>query len=46
MPEPVPLAGLRFAVPKHFVMDELDPVVATAFERACKALSAKGVKVE
>ena len=27
-------------------MDELDPVVAKAFERACKALSAKGVKVE
>src|SRR5260221_337581 len=42
VPEPVPLAGLRFGVPKQFVMDELDPVVATAFERACRALVAKG----
>ena len=46
VPEPVPLAGLRFAVPRHFVMDDLDPVVAKAFERALKALAAKGVKVE
>ncbi len=42
----VPLAGLRFGIPKQFVMDELDPVVAKAFERACKALSSKGVKIE
>jgi len=41
-----PLAGLRFAIPKHFVMDELDPTVAKAFERACAALAAKGVKIE
>ena len=46
VPAAAPLSGLRFAIPKHFVMDELDPVVATAFERACKALSAKGVKIE
>jgi aspartyl-tRNA(Asn)/glutamyl-tRNA(Gln) amidotransferase subunit A len=46
VPEPVPLAGLRFAVPRHFVMDDLDPVVAKAFERALKALAAKGAKVE
>jgi len=46
VPEAAPLAGLRFAIPKHFVMDELDPVVARAFERTCKALSAKGVKIE
>src|SRR5476651_1722456 len=46
VPDAVPLAGLRFAVPKQFVMDDLEPVVATAFERACKALSAKGVKIE
>ena len=30
----------------HFVMDDLDPVVATAFERALKALSGVGVKIE
>jgi aspartyl-tRNA(Asn)/glutamyl-tRNA(Gln) amidotransferase subunit A len=46
VPDAVPLAGLRFAVPKHFVMDDLEPVVARAFERACTALSAKGVKIE
>ena len=46
VPEPVPLAGLRFGVPRQFVMDELDPVVETAFERACRALVAKGVVVE
>jgi len=46
VPEPVPLVGLRFGVPKQFVMDELDPVVETAFERACRALVAKGVVVE
>ncbi len=46
VPEAVPLAGLRFGVPKQFVMDELDPVVAKAFERACRMLAAKGVRVE
>ena len=46
LPEPMPLAGLRLAVPKHFVMDDLDPVVAKAFERALKVLAGKGAKVE
>lgn len=46
VPAPAPLAGLRFAVPMHLVMDDLDPAVATAFERALKALSGVGVKVE
>src|SRR4030095_11193266 len=46
VPAPVPLSGLRFAVPMHFVMDDLDPMVAKAFERALKALSGVGVKVE
>lgn len=46
VPEPVPLAGLRFGVPKQFVMSDLDSVVETAFERACRALVAKGVSIE
>ena len=46
VPEAVPLAGLRFGVPRQFVMDELDPAVAKAFERACNALATKGVRVE
>src|SRR4029078_6977169 len=31
---------------RQFVMAELDATVAKAFERACRALSAKGVKIE
>jgi aspartyl-tRNA(Asn)/glutamyl-tRNA(Gln) amidotransferase subunit A len=46
VPEPMPLSGLRLVVPKHFVMDDLDPVVAKAFERALKALAAKGVRID
>jgi aspartyl-tRNA(Asn)/glutamyl-tRNA(Gln) amidotransferase subunit A len=46
VPEAAPLAGLRFAIPRQFVMDELDAAVAMAFDRACKTLSAKGVKIE
>jgi len=46
VPQPVPLAGLRFAVPMHFVMDDLDSTVAAAFERALKTLAGVGVKVE
>ncbi|MEI7873085.1 MAG: amidase [Alphaproteobacteria bacterium] len=46
VPEAALLGGLRFAIPKHFVMDDLDPVVAKAFERALKALAAKGVKID
>ncbi len=46
VPEAVPLAGLRFGVPKQTVMDDVDAGVAKAFDRACKALSAKGVKIE
>jgi len=46
VPKAAPLSGLRFGIPRQFVMDELDPVVAKAFERACKALAAKGAKIE
>jgi aspartyl-tRNA(Asn)/glutamyl-tRNA(Gln) amidotransferase subunit A len=46
VPEPMPLAGLRLAVPRHYVMDGLDPSVAKAFERALKALADKGVRIE
>jgi aspartyl-tRNA(Asn)/glutamyl-tRNA(Gln) amidotransferase subunit A len=46
VPAAAPLAGLRFGIPKQIVMNDLDPIVATAFERACKQLAAKGAKVE
>jgi len=41
VPEAMPLAGLRLAVPRHFVMDDLDPLVAKTFERGLRALAAK-----
>jgi aspartyl-tRNA(Asn)/glutamyl-tRNA(Gln) amidotransferase subunit A len=46
VPAAVPVAGLRLAIPETFVMDDLDPLVARAFERACRALSAAGARVE
>jgi aspartyl-tRNA(Asn)/glutamyl-tRNA(Gln) amidotransferase subunit A len=46
VPEAARLSGLRFGIPRQFVMDDLDPVVANAFERACKALGAQGAKIE
>jgi aspartyl-tRNA(Asn)/glutamyl-tRNA(Gln) amidotransferase subunit A len=46
IPDAAPLAGLRFAIPKHYVFDDVDATVGKAFERACKALAAKGVKIE
>lgn len=46
VPSPAPLAGLRLAIPKQMVLEDLDATVATAFERACKALSDKGAKIE
>ena len=46
VPDAAPLAGLRFGVPRQVVLEEVDTTVARAFERACKALAAKGVKVE
>lgn len=47
-PEPlplVPLAGLRLMVPKCSLLDDLDPQVASAFERALSALSAAGARI-
>ncbi len=46
VPQPAPLAGLRFGIPKQVVLEEIDDTVARAFDRACKALAAKGVQVE
>jgi aspartyl-tRNA(Asn)/glutamyl-tRNA(Gln) amidotransferase subunit A len=46
VPQAAPLDGLRLGIPRQFVMDELDATVAKAFERACRALSAKGVRIE
>ena len=39
---PLPVAGLRLAVPQNFMLDGLDATVAAAFERALGRLSAAG----
>lgn len=41
-----PLAEWRFAVTPSFMQDELEPAVATAFERALDALRAAGARIE
>jgi aspartyl-tRNA(Asn)/glutamyl-tRNA(Gln) amidotransferase subunit A len=46
IPEAAPLAGLRFAIPRHYVLDDIDATVGKAFERACKALAAKGARIQ
>lgn len=40
-----PLSAMRLAVPTSFMLDELEPMVAKAFERACRCLSAQGVQL-
>jgi len=46
VPDAAPLHGLRLAIPRQYVMDDLDPLVVRAFERACKTLEGKGVLVQ
>ena len=41
-----PLAAYRLAVVKDLFLDELDPVVARAFERALKTLRSAGARIE
>lgn len=41
-----PLAEWRLAVTPSFMQDELEPAVATAFERALDALRAAGARIE
>lgn len=43
--EPMPLRGLRLAVPGNLVMDGVDPDVAEAFGRALNRLGNLGVRV-
>jgi aspartyl-tRNA(Asn)/glutamyl-tRNA(Gln) amidotransferase subunit A len=40
------VSGLRFAVPKTFVLEAMDKDVATHFERSLSRLSAAGARVE
>ncbi|WP_035691629.1 amidase [Azospirillum halopraeferens] len=45
MPAPVALTGLRLAVPRTLVLDDLEPAVAAAFDAACRRLSRAGAQV-
>jgi aspartyl-tRNA(Asn)/glutamyl-tRNA(Gln) amidotransferase subunit A len=45
VPAPARLDTLSFAVPKHYVMSDLDATVSGAFSRALSALSARGVRI-
>jgi aspartyl-tRNA(Asn)/glutamyl-tRNA(Gln) amidotransferase subunit A len=45
VPAPMPLEGLRLAVPKNYVLDDIDPVVSRAWDRALKRLSQAGVRL-
>ncbi|VVE18089.1 Glutamyl-tRNA(Gln) amidotransferase subunit A [Pandoraea iniqua] len=40
--QPRPVKGLRFAVPKNYVLADLDPAVAAAFDKTLSVLSAHG----
>ncbi len=42
----VALGALRLAVPLDFVLDDMEPAVASAFERTLARLSANGAKIE
>ncbi|ODP31638.1 amidase family protein [Pandoraea sp. ISTKB] len=43
---PRPIKGLRFAVPKNYVLTDLEPTVAKAFEQTLSLLSAQGAVLE
>jgi aspartyl-tRNA(Asn)/glutamyl-tRNA(Gln) amidotransferase subunit A len=45
VPVPVPLAGLRIAVPENVVLDGMDETIAAAFDRALSVLSAAGAHI-
>ena len=45
VPEALPIAGLRFAVPQSYVLDGLDDTVARAFASALSKLSAAGAAI-
>jgi aspartyl-tRNA(Asn)/glutamyl-tRNA(Gln) amidotransferase subunit A len=42
---PLPLAGLRLAVPENVMLDGMDATVAAAFERVLSKLSANGANI-
>jgi aspartyl-tRNA(Asn)/glutamyl-tRNA(Gln) amidotransferase subunit A len=45
VPAPIPLRGLRFALPQHYVVDDLEPAVARCFASALRRLSDAGAHI-
>jgi aspartyl-tRNA(Asn)/glutamyl-tRNA(Gln) amidotransferase subunit A len=45
VPAPLPMRGLSLAVPRHYVIDGLEPVVARCFEDALRRLSDAGALI-
>ncbi len=45
-PWPLPVTGLRLAIPDGHALAGLDPAIATAFERACTVLRNQGARIE
>ena len=45
VPQPAPSDGLRIGVPRTVMLDELEPPVAAAFERAVSTLSRAGARI-
>ncbi len=45
VPPPIAIERLRLGVPQSFVLEDLEPEVATAFAEACKALSRAGARI-
>ncbi len=45
VPAPADVSALRFAVPENYMLEGLEPQVATCFEQALSALSAAGARV-
>lgn len=45
LPPPLPVAGMRLAVPTSLVLDDMDTEVATAFERTLSLLSDAGARI-
>ncbi|WP_454741702.1 amidase [Cupriavidus necator] len=46
IPRVTSAAAIRLAIPRQYLLDDLDPVVARAFDRALGRLSAAGVQLE
>lgn len=44
-PAPIPLRGLRLAVPRRYVLDDLEKAVADCFDAALSRLSAAGAQI-